>query len=187
MPELPALQSRRGRRAKKSMGLVELRQTCRRGVHAVLPEGVHREKASASCDEFRKVLPVGREERTDDNVGGRVMNDLISRQAALEALFDWEMTYDWDEHCREEHPKPAYIVSPSDEIEKLPSAQPEVIRCKDCRWWDKYSETQGYCMAAKHGYYSSHWEIRIRRTYGEDFFCADAESIEEEEEHGLDR
>ena len=53
------------------------------------------------------------------------MSALISRQAALEALFDWEMTYDWDEHCREEDPKPAYIVSPSDEIEKLPSAQPE--------------------------------------------------------------
>ena len=53
------------------------------------------------------------------------MSDLISRQAAIEAVFDWEMTYDWDEHCREEDPKPAYIVSPSDVIEQLPSAQPE--------------------------------------------------------------
>ncbi len=51
------------------------------------------------------------------------MSDLISRQAAIEALFDWEMTYDWDDHCREEDPKPAYIVSPSDVIEQLPSAQ----------------------------------------------------------------
>lgn len=48
--------------------------------------------------------------------------DTISRQAAIDALFDWEMTYDWDEHCREEDPKPAYIVSPSDVIEQLPSA-----------------------------------------------------------------
>jgi len=52
-------------------------------------------------------------------------DDLISRQAAIDALFDWEMTYDWDDHCREEDPKPAYIVSPSDVIERLPSAQPE--------------------------------------------------------------
>lgn len=51
--------------------------------------------------------------------------DCISRREAIEALFDWEMTYDWDDHCREEDPKPAYIVSPSDVIEHLPSAQPE--------------------------------------------------------------
>lgn len=73
-------------------------------------------------------------------------------------------------------------ISDNTPITLLPSAQPGIIRCKDCRWWDKYSETQGYCMAAKHGYYSSHWEIRIRRTYGEDFFCADAEPIEEDED-----
>lgn len=66
----------------------------------------------------------------DTNV---LSNDCISRQAAIEALFDWEMTYDWDDHCREEHPKPGYIVSPSDVIEKLPSAQPEIVRCKDCK------------------------------------------------------
>ena len=53
------------------------------------------------------------------------MDDLISRKKAIEALFDWEMTYNWDDHCREEDPKPAYIVSPSDVIEQLPSAQPE--------------------------------------------------------------
>lgn len=53
------------------------------------------------------------------------MDDTISRRMAIEALYDWEMCYDWDEHCREEDPKPAYIVSPSDVIEKLPSAQPE--------------------------------------------------------------
>lgn len=53
------------------------------------------------------------------------MSDLISRAAAIDALFDWEMTYNWDDHCREEDPKPAYIVSPSDVIEQLPSAQPD--------------------------------------------------------------
>jgi len=58
----------------------------------------------------------------------------------------------------------------------LPSAQPDIIRCKDCRWWDKYGDyDNGYCMAAKHGYWSEHWEISIRRTYKGDFYCADAE------------
>lgn len=109
------------------------------------------------------------------NSGGDMMDDLISRQAAIDAI-------------GEIHPLDYNAQAIAEKIKGLPSAQPEVIRCKDCRWWDKYSETQGYCMAAKHGYYSSHWEIHIRRTYGEDFFCADAEPIEEEgEEHGLDR
>jgi len=68
-----------------------------------------------------------------DTIGVIWMSDLISRQAAIDALFDWEMTYDWDDHCREEDPKPAYIVSPSDVIERLPSAQPEQLTDKEQR------------------------------------------------------
>lgn len=60
-------------------------------------------------------------------------DELISRQQAVEALFDWEMTYDWDDHCREENPKPTYIVSPSDVIEHLPSAEPEPLTDKEQR------------------------------------------------------
>ena len=52
------------------------------------------------------------------------MNDVISRQAAIDALRDWEMCYDWDEHCREE-PKEPWVVSPSDVVNKLPPIQPE--------------------------------------------------------------
>lgn len=105
------------------------------------------------------------------------MDDLISRQAAIStaitAAIDWH---------RLANPQYSIAYCVGEAMRKLPSAQPEIIRCKDCKWWDKYSETQGYCMAARHGYYSSHWEIHIRRTYGEDFFCADAEPIEEDED-----
>ena len=121
--------------------------------------------------------------------GGRVMTDLISRQAAIELANSLKDDLPDDERIADTvmaHNEG--ILEYQTKLSLLPSAQPEIIRCKDCRWWDKYSETQGYCMAAKHGYYSSHWEIHIRRIYGEDFFCADAEPIEEEEEeHGLDR
>jgi hypothetical protein len=106
--------------------------------------------------------------------GERRMDDLISRQAAINLAKDIcvptkEDGVFWKHKC----------IDP-DDIRELPSVQPGIIRCKNCKWWDKYSEKQGYCMAAKHGYYSSHWEIHIRRTYGEDFFCADAEPIKEE-------
>lgn len=60
-------------------------------------------------------------------------------------------------------------------LSTVPAAEPEIIRCKDCRWWDKYDETFGYCHAIKHKHWSEHWEISIQRTYNGNFYCADAE------------
>lgn len=91
------------------------------------------------------------------------MNDLISRQAAIDAIDDWWINVDDNRH-------------PVDVIKALPSAQPEIVRCVDCKWWDKKDDAPcGYCMAMKHGFVSSHWEIGIYRTYKGDFFCADGE------------
>ena len=62
----------------------------------------------------------------------------------------------------------------------LTSAEPDIIRCKDCKWWDRYGEGRmGYCHAIKHNYYTTNWEIHILRTYRDDFYCADAEPREE--------
>ena len=60
--------------------------------------------------------------------------------------------------------------------------QPDIVRCKDCKWWDRYNDNNGYCMAAKSCTYTSHWDIQIRRTYDGDFYCAHAEPKEEYEE-----
>lgn len=58
----------------------------------------------------------------------------------------------------------------------------QLVRCKDCKWWDKKDDAPyGYCMAMKHGFASSHWEIGIYRTYKGDFYCADGERREEDE------
>lgn len=59
----------------------------------------------------------------------------------------------------------------------------EVVRCKDCKWWDKTEDSPfGYCMAMKHGYNSANWEIGIYRKYKGDFYCADGERKEDEVE-----
>ena len=51
-----------------------------------------------------------------------------------------------------------------------------VVRCRDCKWWDKKDESPyGYCHACKHGHWSEHWEISIYRTYKGDWYCADGE------------
>ena len=89
------------------------------------------------------------------------MSDLISRQDAIRLAeqgqiqgFEWQFK----------------------KLCTLPSAEPEIIRCKDCRWWDKSEDSPfGYCMAMKHGYMTANWEIGIYRRYKGDFYCADAE------------
>lgn len=70
------------------------------------------------------------------------MDDLISRQAAidaLDALCDRECEYSKQQRsfmcgaCR--------LGSAFDVIDELPSAQPEIIRCKDC----KYRDADDFC------------------------------------------
>ena len=59
----------------------------------------------------------------------------------------------------------------------------EVVRCRDCKWWDKDDNySYGYCMAMKHGYISANWEIGIYRKYKGDFYCADGERGEADDD-----
>ena len=46
---------------------------------------------------------------------------VIDRQAAIDALHKWEMSYSWDEYCGES----PEVYSPSGVIKALPSAEPE--------------------------------------------------------------
>ena len=83
------------------------------------------------------------------------MADLIDRQAAIDALHSWERVYNWDETCREDKEK---VYAPSDAIEALPTAEPEIVRCKDC----KYYNPIGVC-------------IEMSSAVCEDSFCCWAE------------
>ena len=80
----------------------------------------------------------------------------ISRQAAID-LCDW---YD--------------NPSMHDDLEKLPSAEPEIIRCKDCKYYEIWQLKTDYtddkrckpsvCVLGRYAVHRS-----------EDWFCADAE------------
>lgn len=97
------------------------------------------------------------------------MSDLISRQVVIDTL---KLLRDKNISVYEYE---KYILG-------IPSTEPEILRCKDCKWYEKLGEdsSYGYCHAMKHCHYSKHWEISIYRTYNEDFFCADAERREKE-------
>ena len=54
------------------------------------------------------------------------MADLIDRQAAIEA-FEKELSHGNREYA-------VGFVGAKRILEEVPSAQPEIVRCKDCRW-----------------------------------------------------
>ena len=69
------------------------------------------------------------------------MSDLIDRQAAIDALY----------HVDE------YNGRSVEAIRKLPPAQPEIIRCKDCKHWIPYDWM-----------FSEVWQSRNINDYPED-------------------
>ena len=81
------------------------------------------------------------------------MSDLISRQAAIDML---EM-YPFVEY--EEYAEAREVVN------RLPSAQPEIIRCRDCRYYQ--DNNNGY------PHMNCKWDAN--ETPDEDDFCSGAE------------
>lgn len=91
------------------------------------------------------------------------MDDLISRREAIDALRECQ-TYLFNE---QDPDKKISLKSAEYAIEDLPSAQPEIIRCKDCMYWDKswandWGKDYHYC-------------IMVDSVRKGDFYCADAE------------
>ena len=89
--------------------------------------------------------------------------DLIDRQAAIDALLEEVRLVDGYYVENDE------VIDKDDAVEAmrlLPSAQPEIIRCKDCKWWsnDDYRECSspnyddGYVTPA--GFYCGYAERR---------------------------
>lgn len=88
------------------------------------------------------------------------MDDLISRQAAIEAVHkNYDTILDFTSDGR------TVADSFEDIINALPPAQPEIIRCKDCKFYSPMNrETKtGICSLTMH------------QNFGDNWFCAGAE------------
>ena len=93
------------------------------------------------------------------------MDDLISRQAAIRIASGY---------CH-----PANIAK---ELAKLPSAQPEIIRCKDCKHWRQQTNYQGSPLSFGFCESDDMWRSLYGETYevahidtDDDFYCGYAE------------
>ena len=87
-----------------------------------------------------------------------VMDDLISRQAAIDALVGMDGKRDDDGYVM------IYRCDACDNIYNLPSVQPEIIRCKECKHHDPEDKK---CD-------SGHF-IQWQLPRDDNWFCADAE------------
>lgn len=95
------------------------------------------------------------------------MEDLISRQAAIDALGERPLTWtggDYELGCRNQYDKDRLA------IETVPTAQKEIIKCKDCRFSSTYmyhGEINWTCNNTDDGY-------GLGGDVSEDSFCSAA-------------
>lgn len=108
------------------------------------------------------------------------MSDLINRNQAIEVISKLpvkvdNLGYTW-----------MIAGDVLNQIAEIPSAEPEleIIRCADCKWWDRLEEGHPYgdCRACRSGTQTERWEISIHRQNRYDFYCADAEPKENEDD-----
>lgn len=102
------------------------------------------------------------------------MSDLIKREDVMLRVREFIGNKSYDE---------LMLVN---DLNALPSAEPErnIIRCADCKWWDRLEDGHpyGYCRACRSGTHTERWDISIRRQCKFDFWCADAEPNEDEDD-----
>ena len=80
-------------------------------------------------------------------------DDLISRQVTINVVGDWIYN-------------PEDLRYHKDVINSIPAAQPEIIRCKDCKHWDtEWSVSES----------GAHYCPMVDGNRNSDFYCADAE------------
>ena len=130
--------------------------------------GFEKDDCFKLSDECRKrwlesvKLPAAQpEKRTDEHTKTHAC-DLISRQAAIDAL---KMDISIIPFAKAREYVRESIETIYNRLEELPPAQPEIIRCKDCKFYSPMNrETKtGICNLIMH------------QNFGDNWFCAGAE------------
>ena len=91
-----------------------------------------------------RALPPAQPEQLGTDLA-EVGTDCISRQSAIDAFNTNlnELVIGGEENAKTVE---NYLNRVLDKIKCLPSAQPEIVRCKDCDWWTKQEDSpQGRC------------------------------------------
>ena len=124
--------------------------------HCKLAEVCQHYKAEHYANKRHEDCPLEEVPETHDKRTETHACDLIDRQAAIDALLE----------LRTEH-RVSWQDAVIDMLEALPSAQPEIIRCKDCKYSDT-DNTLGVMFC---------WRVSYHEA-SEDGFCSWAERRE---------
>ena len=96
------------------------------------------------------------------------MSDYISRQAAIDAIYH--------------HLPSVSRTRARTMLHEVPSAQPEIIRCKDCKHWRQQTNYQGAPLSFGFCESDDMWRSLYGETYevshidtDDDFYCGYAE------------
>ena len=73
---------------------------------------------------------------------GRKMSDLIDRQATIDAMLKLQAEDDESYGCH--IPEGFDGERAKEALEQLPSAKPEIIRCKDCKYYGRADKRRFY-------------------------------------------
>ena len=114
------------------------------------------------------------------------INDVLKITTKVEKIHPYKVVGDRDSYSPYNEGWSDCVSLIEHYLEQLPSAEPKIIRCCDCKWWDRLEEGHpyGYCLACRSGTHTERWDISIYRQCKFDFFCADAEPREDEEVEG---
>ena len=122
------------------------------------------------------VMPSAQPDHNADN-SKKVEDDVISRQAAIDALekvaelYPWRVPGDGDSYSQYNEAWQDALNRADSEIEALQSAQPEIIRCKDCRYYQDNNN----------GYPHMYCKWDANETPDADDFCSGAERRTDEQ------
>ena len=111
------------------------------------------------------------------------MSDLISREFVVKRINAYK---NLSEYYHNEKCSDIPMQTVLNFLEQAPSLEGAVgiIRCENCKWWDRLENGHpyGYCRACRSGTHTERWEISIYRQNRYDFYCADAEPKENEDD-----
>jgi len=108
------------------------------------------------------------------------MSDMIYRQAAIDAFGLSEKTRKYGGDHSGYDTRMLYEIQ--DVLEGLPSAEPEIIRCRDCKHWRQQTNYQGALLSFGFCESDDMWRSLYGETYevshidtDDDFYCGYAE------------
>lgn len=82
------------------------------------------------------------------------MDDLISRQAAIDAIRDMQA---FEDDNGQPYLYLCDVMAVFTDEEELPSIQPEIVRCGECKWFQCNMSPDGYLPQGVDEFECRHW------------------------------